>query len=809
MGVERKTMGSLLQRTGAWWLRNRQGVELNTRPLYPNNKLQPIISEKTAKELHIVMVSYDARSRKLTVGTDPRHRQLVEEKFTGYARDSGFLKQLSNPSPDQIGIVVEVFNTEQVEAALKTLYPQHSSHEIDHLKPTITVARCLNPEIAALFNVMVMDVFGTTVRCLAEDGTGRDALIKLFNDQELKEKIAEVAFGNRDVGTDLVPEIKFVPKGTVERQLGEIYQLDRSAHNQRVENAAVRLNEGTQARTREEQREKGEPEELLSEILGRLAEEKCSDVKISYDFTEGCMVVRARSSGSYKDEGRYGISNEAFKRVIIWVLSRLNTEPVLRKNHDGALTFKGIRLPKSKRTIDLTTRVSYLPLVDTENRDAVCNGRLSFRILSGVSSLLRLDELGYIKVELDQVGKILNHKFGLVLMVGEMGSGKSQTATAILTDKKINNPGQDIVSLEQPVEYHNPYIDQVELGPDENPLNILRSMVRQGINGLFMGEINKKEMAEMAVSAGLGGVFVISTFHAKDAFTAVQRLVGEPFCIPRADLASCLVGVVFQGLATKLCPNCKKRDHNWKDRLKNDDRNRVSGEQLLEMMERLEIPTCWETAYQRFSEQVGETIWNKLEHSQKAALRSRFDQDSKNDLELAVRLAKKSLGEAEMPFQFWKDGMESEGMTPYFIPWIADGKLSKGEDCPECVGKGKKPGTSGRTAIPGIWVPSKYEKKLIVNGESDIALREAALGNHHCTVHRAGIERLHQGVISMEEYFAALGPLNLEDEFPDEIKVSGEQFPKGTPNNAFSGVEDGMNTEKEGSAKQDGSFIDI
>ncbi len=761
-------MSSFLSRgfTAAKGLMKPGNINLNIRPLHPNPNLQSIIPETVAKEFSIVVISYDARLRRLTVATDERYRTAVETRIREYAEDSAFRDKLGNPRPEQISVVVEVFNPEQVQAALIRLY--QSKQNVERIPITVKIARCVDIEVATQFRVLVTSIRGTEVSCIAEDGPGRETLTRMFDSQSFRERISESAFGESRLWNQLSPSIKFVDPGTVHKYIGEIYEVDQKASQKKIDDIAERINAGTAVKEGVIQRTIGEPEQLLSEIIGKLAEEKFSDVLIRYDFDTGEMLVRARVNGEYRDVQRLRMLNEAYKRIMVWIVTTTSGEPLIHKEHNGPLTFKKVVLPKSRRTVELATRVSYIPLTNTLHRNAECNGRVSFRILSGASNLLRLNELGYNDREYAVMLEVNNHRHGVVILVGEMGSGKSGTASALLTEQSILNPGKDIISIEQPVEYHNPYISQCELAEQENPMSKLKTVVRQGINGLFMGEINTKEMGEMAITSGMGGVFVVTTFHSTDPFTAVQRITEEPYEIVPSALSSCILAIIYQSLANKLCPTCSTHDFDWKDRLGANAKYTVNMQHLLEMLKKLKIPTTWEEAFEIACLKIGEDRWEKLSDKQKDSHRQGWDKEADGNIALAIHLSKVQLGKETLDLERWREECLEKQVLPFFVPLMAKGKTESGENCPDCVGKGKEPGIGGRTAIPEIWKPTKSEKRLIDNHASAVVLREAALKNGHCTLHRAGIDRLIRGVIGIEEYFDALGALVLEDQFPDE-----------------------------------------
>jgi len=212
-----------------------------------------------------------------------------------------------------------------------------------------------------------------------------------------------------------------------------------------------------------------------------------------------------------------------------------------RKPQDGRFF-----LEIGKREIDL--RVSVLPTVNGE--------KVVMRILDRETGVLTLEQLG-----VSGRGKtILEHQvkepYGMVLVSGPTGSGKTTTLYALLS--ALNTPGVNIVTLEDPVEYQLPNINQSQVNYEVNYTFAtgLRSIVRQDPDIIMVGEIRDNETADMAIHSALTGHVMLSTIHTNDAVGVIPRLIDmgvEPFLI-----ASALSTVVSQRLVRKLCDKCKQ-----------------------------------------------------------------------------------------------------------------------------------------------------------------------------------------------------------------------------------------------------------
>lgn len=212
------------------------------------------------------------------------------------------------------------------------------------------------------------------------------------------------------------------------------------------------------------------------------------------------------------------------------------------------------RLPQDGRAkvrledkeVDL--RISILPTVYGE--------KAVMRILDPSSLYLDLTKLGFEQDSLDMLHKGIQVPYGIILVTGPTGSGKSTTLYSSLKD--LNTPDRNIITIEDPVEYAIEGVNQVQARP-EIGLDFasgLRSFMRQDPDIILVGEIRDRETAEVAIQAALTGHLVLSTLHTNDAPGAVTRLVNmgvEPFLI-----SSTVVMCIAQRLVRTICPKCKE-----------------------------------------------------------------------------------------------------------------------------------------------------------------------------------------------------------------------------------------------------------
>jgi type IV pilus assembly protein PilB len=193
-------------------------------------------------------------------------------------------------------------------------------------------------------------------------------------------------------------------------------------------------------------------------------------------------------------------------------------------------------------------RVSTLPVVDGE--------KVVMRILNESNKASSFEELGFWGRARDVLNHAIIQPHGMILVTGPTGSGKSTTLFSVLS--MLNTPGVNISTVEDPVEYRIPGVNQTQVNPVAGMTfsNGLRAMLRQDPNIIMVGEIRDKETADLAVQAALTGHLVFSTLHTNNAATSLPRLLDmgtEPFLI-----ATTVRAVVGQRLVRRLCVECKE-----------------------------------------------------------------------------------------------------------------------------------------------------------------------------------------------------------------------------------------------------------
>ena len=213
-------------------------------------------------------------------------------------------------------------------------------------------------------------------------------------------------------------------------------------------------------------------------------------------------------------------------------------------------------------------RVSVLPIFDGE--------KIVMRLLPEGARALTLEELGFTGQALEAVQDNLKKPVGMILVTGPTGSGKTTTLYSMM--QILNDPGVNISTIEDPVEYRMPRINQTQVNPKIGLTfaNGLRSLVRQDPDIIMVGEIRDQETAGLAINAALTGHLVLSTLHTTNAAGAMPRLIdmkAEPFLI-----SSTLNVVLAQRLVRRLCGEKEKyflKDSELKDLAKYCDLERI------------------------------------------------------------------------------------------------------------------------------------------------------------------------------------------------------------------------------------------
>jgi type IV pilus assembly protein PilB len=312
-------------------------------------------------------------------------------------------------------------------------------------------------------------------------------------------------------------------------------------------------------------------------LITQAIQDRASDIHI--EPTERDLRVRFRIDGVLHEVMR------SPRSITSGVTSRLKIMADIdiaerRKPQDGRLSVNA-----NGAKIDL--RVATLPTVWGE--------KIVMRVLDNSTAMLKLTDLGFSDPNYDVYSKSFVKPYGMILVTGPTGSGKSTTLYATLNI--VSKPEVNVITVEDPVEYRLPGINQVQVNPKAGLTfsSALRSILRSDPDIVLLGEIRDGETAHIAVEAALTGHLVLSTLHTNDAPSAIVRLTEmgiEPFLV-----GSALDAVLAQRLARRLCPKCKEAYTPTPDMLKLDDFPWQDGMDLPTLHRPIGCSACSKTGY--------------------------------------------------------------------------------------------------------------------------------------------------------------------------------------------------------------------
>jgi type II secretory ATPase GspE/PulE/Tfp pilus assembly ATPase PilB-like protein len=275
---------------------------------------------------------------------------------------------------------------------------------------------------------------------------------------------------------------------------------------------------------------------LVNNTLSYAASLNASDIHI--EILEDTILIRFRIDGILHEILR--IPKEVHPAIVarIKLLAALKVDEH-QKPQDGRFRFQ------SGSSI-LDVRVSVIPTLYGE--------KIVMRLLPATQRPLSLSELGMLEDTAKIVEENMKKTYGMFLVCGPTGSGKTTTLYAILN--MLNRPEVNIVTVEDPIEYNIKYINQVQINPVAGITfaSGLRSILRQDPNIIMVGEIRDQETAEIAVNAALTGHLLLSSLHTNDAPTAVPRLIDMK--VPPFLVAAVLNLVIAQRLVRRICLDC-------------------------------------------------------------------------------------------------------------------------------------------------------------------------------------------------------------------------------------------------------------
>jgi len=277
---------------------------------------------------------------------------------------------------------------------------------------------------------------------------------------------------------------------------------------------------------------------FVNSLFYQAIKKKASDIHVELHEFKG--EIR------YRVDGILSKHIELDKKIMLLVISRIKVISDLdisekRIPQDGRTAIK-----ISGKTLDV--RVSVLPTFYGE--------RVVMRILMQSEDIPALEDLGISEEITLKLAKLTQHSYGMILVTGPTGSGKSTTLHSLL--QNIEDPEKNIITVEDPVEYKSDNINQIQVNSKVGLTFAtgLRSILRQDPDVIMLGEIRDNETATIAIQAALTGHMVFSTLHTNTAPAAITRL--RDMGIDNFLVASSVLAVLAQRLVRKLCPKCKE-----------------------------------------------------------------------------------------------------------------------------------------------------------------------------------------------------------------------------------------------------------
>ncbi|AXF56149.1 GspE/PulE family protein [Salicibibacter kimchii] len=312
--------------------------------------------------------------------------------------------------------------------------------------------------------------------------------------------------------------------------------------------------------------------QMMNQIMAQAVHESASDVHI--DPQEEETAIRFRVDGFLRTERIVPANMHPVVTARVKIMSNLDVAE-RRLPQDGRF-----QMTIDYKQIDI--RVSLLPTIHRE--------KIVLRILDLSRTIGGIDELGFSEENL--FNQMISRPYGLVLVTGPTGSGKSSTLYAAL--QRLNTEDTNIITIEDPVEYQLKGINQIQtnaaIGLDF--AKGLRTILRQDPNIIMVGEIRDRETAEIALRAAMTGHLVLSTLHTNDAASSISRLIDmgiEPFLI-----TSALIGSVGQRLVRRVCPICAEKQEM---RANEKDIFSKFGIEMNDVLKGRGCPSCNQTGY--------------------------------------------------------------------------------------------------------------------------------------------------------------------------------------------------------------------
>jgi len=380
----------------------------------------------------------------------------------------------------------------------------------------------LVPEsIARKYGVIPMDTTNSTVIIAMEDPRDIEAIEDLA--AVTMKRVEPVISTTQDIQEMI--DLNYRVGGEIEEQLSQIPTRYRSAGGREVRVSAETIAQAPVVRA-------------IDLLIKQAVRDRASDVHV--EPQEDKLRVRYRIDGILIDVMSLPLSVHAPLLSRVKIMAGLNIAE-RRRPQDGQITFD-----MGDREVDIRVATS----------NTIYGEMAVMRILDKAFAFLPLSEIGFVPDALEKYLKMVKTPFGMILISGPTGSGK--TTTQYATVNQLDAIGRNILTIEDPVEYHFNNINQMPVNPAAGFTfaSGLRAAMRLDPDVILIGEIRDAETAQIGTQASLTGHLVLSSVHANDTVSTIIRMIDlglEPFLI-----ASALIGIVAQRMVRRICPYCSR-----------------------------------------------------------------------------------------------------------------------------------------------------------------------------------------------------------------------------------------------------------
>ena len=287
----------------------------------------------------------------------------------------------------------------------------------------------------------------------------------------------------------------------------------------------------------------------LNEIVKAGFKERASDIHVKFDLMEG-MEIKYRVDGYLKESQKLyeAVNRKVLEKNITEIIARMKILAGMnvaekRKPQDGSFSFL-LNAKNTNKRYDI--RAAYMPTAGGET--------MVLRILENYLKDIKLETLGFSSQSIKMLNETLDRKYGMILVSGPTGSGKSTTLKSLIN--MLNNGRKKIITVEDPVESKINGTVQIQINQEIGVTfsEVLKATLRNDPDIIVISEIRDEITAEIAVRAALTGHLVISTIHTNDAVSTLIRLVDMG--IPKYLILDSLIGVIGQRLVGKRCQKC-------------------------------------------------------------------------------------------------------------------------------------------------------------------------------------------------------------------------------------------------------------